>query len=94
MSMANESINEVLVRSLNTTFSSLIPVVVLLFFGGETLKDFALALTIGLTVGRVLVDRRRRTALRDVEGARAEVRRAQEEVREGVLGAPRDSTRT
>ena len=51
MSMANESINEVLVRSLNTTFSSLIPVVVLLFFGGSTLKDYALALTIGLGVG-------------------------------------------
>ncbi len=51
MSMANESINEVLVRSLNTTVSSLIPVLVLLFFGGSTLKDYALALTIGLTVG-------------------------------------------
>ena len=51
MSMANRSINEVLVRSLNTTFVSLIPVVVLLFFGGSTLKDYALALTIGLTVG-------------------------------------------
>jgi len=51
MSMANTSINEVLVRSLNTTFVSLIPVVVLLFFGGSTLKDYALALTIGLTVG-------------------------------------------
>jgi len=51
MSMANQSINEVLVRSLNTTFLSLIPVVVLLFFGGSTLKDYALALTIGLAVG-------------------------------------------
>jgi SecD/SecF fusion protein len=51
MTMANTSINEVLVRSLNTTFVSLIPVVVLLFFGGSTLKDYALALTIGLTVG-------------------------------------------
>jgi SecD/SecF fusion protein len=51
MQMANESINEVLVRSLNTTVSSLIPVVIMLFFGGETLRDFALALTIGLTVG-------------------------------------------
>jgi SecD/SecF fusion protein len=51
MSMANESINEVLVRSLNTTFVSLLPVLVLLFFGGSTLKDYALALTIGLTVG-------------------------------------------
>lgn len=51
MSMANESINEVLVRSINTTLTSLIPVVVMLFFGGSTLKDFAFALTIGLGVG-------------------------------------------
>jgi SecD/SecF fusion protein len=51
MSMANESINEVLVRSINTTLVSLIPVLTMLFFGGSTLKDFAFALTIGLTVG-------------------------------------------
>jgi SecD/SecF fusion protein len=51
MQMANESINEVFVRSLNTTITSLMPVVVMLFFGGETLKDFALALSIGLLVG-------------------------------------------
>jgi SecD/SecF fusion protein len=51
MSMANESINEVLIRSINTTVTSLIPVVVLLLFGGTTLKDYALALTIGLASG-------------------------------------------
>jgi SecD/SecF fusion protein len=51
MSMANESINQVLVRSINTSLTSLIPVVVLLVFGGATLKDYALALTIGLTSG-------------------------------------------
>ena len=51
MGMANESINEVLVRSINTTLTSLIPVIVLLIFGGSTLKDYALALTIGLTCG-------------------------------------------
>jgi len=51
MSMANESINEVLIRSINTTLSSLIPVVVMLFFGGATLKDFAFALSIGLLAG-------------------------------------------
>ena len=45
------SINEVFMRSLNTTITSLIPVLVMLFFGGETLKDFALALSIGLLVG-------------------------------------------
>jgi len=51
MGMANESINEVFVRSLNTTITALIPVIVMLFLGGETLYDFAFALTIGLTVG-------------------------------------------
>lgn len=51
MQMANRSINEVIVRSLNTTITSLIPVLVMLFFGGETLRDFALALSIGLVVG-------------------------------------------
>jgi len=51
MQMANESINEVFVRSLNTTITSMIPVLVMLFFGGETLQDFALALSIGLLVG-------------------------------------------
>jgi SecD/SecF fusion protein len=51
MSMANESINEVLMRSINTSLTSLIPVVVLLIFGGATLKDYALALVIGLASG-------------------------------------------
>ena len=51
MSMANDSINEVFVRSLNTTLTELIPVLVMLFFGGATLKDFALALAIGNAVG-------------------------------------------
>jgi SecD/SecF fusion protein len=51
MAMANRSINEVLVRSLNTSVTSLIPVVVLLIFGGVTLKDYALALVIGLASG-------------------------------------------
>ena len=51
MSMANHSLNQVFIRTINTTVTSLIPVIALLFFGGETLKDFALALVIGLIVG-------------------------------------------
>jgi SecD/SecF fusion protein len=51
MSMANESINEVFMRSINTTVTALIPMLVMLFFGGETLKDFAFALTIGTLSG-------------------------------------------
>ena len=44
MTMANHSVNEVLIRSLNMSITSLIPVVAMLLFGGETLKDFALPL--------------------------------------------------
>lgn len=50
MQMANDSLNQVLVRSMNTSITSLIPVLVLLFFGGSTLYDFALALTIGMVI--------------------------------------------
>ncbi|ACV21778.1 bifunctional preprotein translocase subunit SecD/SecF [Slackia heliotrinireducens] len=51
MSMANHSLNQVLIRSLNTSITSLIPVLFMLLFGAETLKDFALAMTIGLVSG-------------------------------------------
>ena len=51
MKMANDSINQVLTRWINTGLSQIIPVVVLLTFGGETLKDFAFALLIGLVSG-------------------------------------------
>ena len=49
--MVNESLWETLTRSLNTSFMSLLPVVCLLFFGGETLKDFAFALLVGIVSG-------------------------------------------
>ena len=49
--MANHSLNQVFIRSINTTLTSLIPVVGMLLFGGETLKDFAFAMTIGLIIG-------------------------------------------
>lgn len=51
MTMANHSINQVFIRTLNTTLSSLIPVVAMLLFGGETLRDFAFAMTVGLVCG-------------------------------------------
>ncbi|HET6497965.1 MAG TPA: protein translocase subunit SecF, partial [Coriobacteriia bacterium] len=49
--MANHSLNQVLVRSLNTSITSLMPPLMLLFFGGETLVDFAFALVIGIALG-------------------------------------------
>ncbi len=51
MSMANHSINQVFIRSINTTLTSFIPVLGMLLFGGETLKDFAFAMAVGLLAG-------------------------------------------
>ena len=51
MTMANHSMNQVFVRSINTTLTSIFPVIAMLLFGSETLQDFAFAMTIGLVVG-------------------------------------------
>ena len=51
MTMANHSINQVFIRSINTTLTSLLPVLFMLLFGSETLKDFAFAMVIGLICG-------------------------------------------
>lgn len=49
--MANLSLNQVFIRSINTTVTSTIPVLAMLLFGGETLQDFAFAMVIGLIIG-------------------------------------------
>jgi preprotein translocase subunit SecF len=54
--MVNRSLNQVLMRSINTSLVAVLPVASLLIvgtyvFGGLVLKDFALALFVGLTVG-------------------------------------------
>jgi SecD/SecF fusion protein len=46
----NVSLWETIPRSLATTFIVLLPVSALFFFGGETLKDFAFALLVGISV--------------------------------------------
>ena len=51
MSMANHSLNQVFIRSINTTLTSFVPVLGMLLFGGETLKDFAFAMSVGLIAG-------------------------------------------
>jgi preprotein translocase subunit SecF len=55
-SMVNRSLNEVLMRSLNTSVVALLPVASLLvvgswMFGAVSLRDFALALLVGLAAG-------------------------------------------
>jgi SecD/SecF fusion protein len=49
--IVNRSMSEVLTRSLATSFCTLLPITSLLFFGGETLKDFAFALLVGVASG-------------------------------------------
>ncbi|MHB8492880.1 MAG: protein translocase subunit SecF, partial [Solirubrobacteraceae bacterium] len=49
--IVNRSMAEVLTRSLATSLCTLLPVVALLAFGGETLQDFAFALLIGIASG-------------------------------------------
>ena len=49
--IVNRSMSEVLTRSLATSFCTLLPVIALLVFGGETLRDFAFALMIGVASG-------------------------------------------
>lgn len=45
------SLNQVLMRSVNTSLVVLLPILSLLFFGGETLKDFAFAMFVGVAIG-------------------------------------------
>jgi preprotein translocase subunit SecF len=47
----NLSLNQVLMRSVNTALTTLVPIGMLLLFGGETLRDFAFALFVGVAIG-------------------------------------------
>jgi SecD/SecF fusion protein len=49
--MVDLSIRQTMVRSINTTIAILLPLLAILIFGGPTLKDFAMALTIGVVSG-------------------------------------------
>jgi SecD/SecF fusion protein len=49
--IGNVSLWEVLPRSLATTFITLVPIAALYAFGGDTLKDFAFALLVGIGFG-------------------------------------------
>jgi preprotein translocase subunit SecF len=45
------SLNQVVMRSVNTSLVVLLPILSLLLFGGETLKDFAFAMFVGVAIG-------------------------------------------
>lgn len=47
----NRSLNETLVRSINTSLTVIITLLAVYIFGGESIKHFALALLVGVTFG-------------------------------------------
>ena len=47
----NISVNETLSRTIMTSFLTMLMVIAMLFFGGETLRGFSSALTIGIVIG-------------------------------------------
>ena len=51
VSLVNQSVNETLVRSINTSFTVLLTLLALYVFGGESLRYFILALMIGIFSG-------------------------------------------
>lgn len=51
MTLVNNAQNMVIVRSMNTTITTLVPVLAMLVLGGSTLTDFALAIFVGILVG-------------------------------------------
>ncbi len=49
--LVNRSINEVIVRSINTSLTTFFVVLILLIFAGKTIKSFAFGMTVGTVVG-------------------------------------------
>ena len=49
--VVNDSINQTMTRSINTTLTTLLALVAVLLFGGESIRDFVLALTVGIFCG-------------------------------------------
>lgn len=47
----NRSVNQTVTRSINTSMTTLLVLVSVLIFGGETIRSFVLALTIGIGIG-------------------------------------------
>lgn len=49
--VANDSINQTIARSINTSITTMFPLLTLTIFGGVTIKYFSLAMLIGIIVG-------------------------------------------
>lgn len=49
--MFNYSVNATLARTFNTTFSTLLVLIIIFFLGGDTIRGFVFALLLGVTIG-------------------------------------------
>lgn len=49
--VVNKGVSDTILRSINTCFTTLLVLVALFFFGGDTIKYFALALIVGISFG-------------------------------------------
>lgn len=95
--IVNESVNETMTRSINTTLTTVIVCVALYFFGGATLKNFAFALLVGIISGAyssifvaspVLVEIDKYARKRDAAAAQERRSAAEERARERRSSAP------
>jgi preprotein translocase subunit SecF len=87
----NLSLNQVFMRSVNTSLATLLPVGALLLFGGDTLKNFAFALFVGIGIGTyssVFVGAPLLAVLKEREPKLAQIRE-----RAGRRAAPRPDLR-
>jgi preprotein translocase subunit SecF len=85
----NYSMNQVFMRSVNTSLVVLLPILSLLIFGGDTLKDFAFAMFVGVATGAyssifiaaplLVIFKQREAKYRQLE-ARRQVRGSRERV--------------
>jgi preprotein translocase subunit SecF len=99
--VVDQSLNQVLMRSVNTSLVVLLPIVSLLLFGGETLKDFAFAMFVGVAIGAyssiflaaplLAVLKMREKRYRQLEARRAARRRGAEPAAVGD-GAPAETS--
>ena len=51
LNVINTSINETLTRTINTSLTTLLPVIAMLLFGGEVIANFAFAFLVGIIFG-------------------------------------------
>jgi len=49
--IVNKSVNETIIRSINTSLTTELVLLAILFFGGTTIRDFVLVLVIGILLG-------------------------------------------